>query len=188
MSVFYFDQSLQKKLGLYNLSSINTRKFQKIGYFPVKPALHHVYMYVTPKNRNPIATLWWIPALVYKNYSKQSLPLALPFPILRKRKIIKNYKANIRLEIPSMTIGSAILLQPRSHGEMSRKFLLLGQYQEEYHQASLTTIAAKFGSDTTNSHFMLPCGNILVYICHETRHEYQSSSSVKEANEKGLNL
>ena len=98
----------KKKLGLYNLSSINTRKFQKIGYFPVKPALHHVYMYVTPKNRNPIATLWWIPALVYKNYSKQSLPLALPFPILRKRKIIKNYKANIRLEIPSMTIGSAI--------------------------------------------------------------------------------
>ena len=71
-----------------------------------------------------------------------------------------------------MIIGSVIFLQPRSHGKMSRNFLLPGQYQAEYHQANLTTIAAKFGSDTTNSHFMLPSLVEIpfLYSCHETIH------------------
>ncbi|CAJ1956022.1 unnamed protein product [Sphenostylis stenocarpa] len=59
-------------------------------------------------------------------------------------------------QIPSMTIGSVILLQPHSHRIEQEYFVARSNINQEYYQGNLTTMTTKFGSHTTNSHFTFP--------------------------------
>lgn len=75
---------------------------------------------------------------------------------------------------------------------MQRVFLLLGPYQAVYHQADLTTVTIKLGFYKFSSCAQFICASKYSFhsICRKCKLDTidQSSSSVKEANEKGLNL